>query len=99
HTRLYAAAHAVAARADLEMVQLNSFGCGLDAVTTDQVQEILEARGRISTVIKIDEQSNLGAVRIRLRSLLAAVQARARSGLRLPVSPSPPARPVFTEDM
>ncbi|MGO9309840.1 MAG: acyl-CoA dehydratase activase-related protein [Spirochaetia bacterium] len=99
HTRLYAAAHAVAERGDLELVQLNSFGCGLDAVTADQVQEILEARGRISTVIKIDEQSNLGAVRIRLRSLQAAVRARAGRGSRLPVCPVPPARPVFTEEM
>jgi predicted nucleotide-binding protein (sugar kinase/HSP70/actin superfamily) len=99
HTRLYAAAHAVAERDDLELVQLNSFGCGLDAVTTDQVQEILEARGRIFTVIKIDEQSNLGAVRIRLRSLKAAVHARARSGSRPPASAPEPARPVFTEDM
>ncbi|HET6450124.1 MAG TPA: acyl-CoA dehydratase activase-related protein, partial [Spirochaetia bacterium] len=79
HTRLYAAAHAVTRCDDLELVQLTSFGCGLDAVTTDQVQEILEARGRIHTVIKIDEQSNLGAARIRLRSLQAAVRARARA--------------------
>ena len=98
-TRLYAAAHAVAERDDLELVQLNSFGCGLDAVTADQVQEILEARGKISTVIKIDEQSNLGAARIRLRSLRAAVHARARSGVRLHASPPEPARPVFTEVM
>jgi predicted nucleotide-binding protein (sugar kinase/HSP70/actin superfamily) len=99
HTRLYAAAHAVAERADVDLVQLNSFGCGLDAVTTDQVQEILEARGRISTVIKIDEQSNLGALRIRLRSLKAAVLARARSGS--PPHAAAPARPrpVFTEAM
>jgi predicted nucleotide-binding protein (sugar kinase/HSP70/actin superfamily) len=99
HTRLYAAAHAVAERDDLELVQLNSFGCGLDAVTTDQVQEILEARGKISTVIKIDEQSNLGAVRIRLRSLKAAVQARARGGSRRVPAEPPRERPIFTEDM
>ena len=99
HTRLYAAAHAVAERDDLELVQLNSFGCGLDAVTTDQVQEILEARGKISTVIKIDEQSNLGAARIRLRSLKAAVQARQRSGVHPGASSSAPPRPVFTEKM
>jgi predicted CoA-substrate-specific enzyme activase len=99
HTRLYAAAHAVADRDDVELVQLNSFGCGLDAVTTDQVQEILEARGKISTVIKIDEQSNLGAVRIRLRSLKAAVSARARTGVRRHEAGPEPARPVFTEEM
>jgi predicted nucleotide-binding protein (sugar kinase/HSP70/actin superfamily) len=99
HTRLYAAAHAVADRDDVELVQLNSFGCGLDAVTTDQVQEILEGRGKISTVIKIDEQSNLGAVRIRLRSLTAAVSARARTGFRRHAAEPRPTRPVFTEDM
>ena len=99
HTRLYAAAHAVAERENVELVQLNSFGCGLDAVTTDQVQEILEAQGRIFTVIKIDEQSNLGAVRIRLRSLKAAVSARTRSGARRTPPAPTPARPVFTEDM
>ena len=97
HTRLYAAAHAVADRDDLELVQLNSFGCGLDAVTTDQVQEILERRGKLYTVIKIDEQSNLGAARIRLRSLLAAV--RARAGRRAASAAGTPARPVFTEAM
>ena len=69
HTRLYAAATFVGTRDDLELVQLNSFGCGLDAVTTDQVQEILQAAGKIYTVLKIDEISNLGAARIRLRSL------------------------------
>jgi predicted CoA-substrate-specific enzyme activase len=102
HTRLYGAAHAVANRDDLELVQLNSFGCGLDAVTTDQVQEILERRGKIHTVIKIDEQSNLGAARIRLRSLLAAVRVRAASGRRgslPPALPALPARPMFTEAM
>ncbi len=82
HTRLYAAASFVAEQDDLALVQLNSFGCGLDAVTTDQVMEILDQRGRIHTVIKIDEQSNLGAVRIRLRSLKAALDARERTGAR-----------------
>ncbi|NLT36326.1 MAG: CoA activase [Gaiellales bacterium] len=76
HTRLYAAATAVTAREDLELVQLNSFGCGLDALTVDQVGEILAAAGRIHTVLKIDEISNMGAARIRLRSLLAAVEER-----------------------
>ncbi len=78
HTRLYEAAAFVADQEHLELVQLNSFGCGLDAVTTDQVQEILEARGRIFTVLKIDEVSNLGAARIRIRSLKAAMDERAR---------------------
>ncbi len=74
HTRLYAAAKVVTQRRDLDLIQLNSFGCGLDALTTDQVQEILEAAGKIYTVIKIDEVSNLGAARIRVRSLLAALK-------------------------
>ncbi|MEQ8196973.1 MAG: 2-hydroxyglutaryl-CoA dehydratase, partial [Clostridiaceae bacterium] len=63
----------------LEMIQLNSFGCGLDAVTTDQVQEILNANGKIYTVLKIDEGNNLGAVRIRIRSLKAAIEERVRN--------------------
>ena len=74
HTRLYAAAKVATQRNDLDLIQLNSFGCGLDALTTDQVQEILEASGKIYTVLKIDEVSNLGAARIRVRSLLAALK-------------------------
>ncbi|MBD5560926.1 MAG: 2-hydroxyacyl-CoA dehydratase [Clostridia bacterium] len=74
HTRLYESAAAVAKTECLELVQLNSFGCGLDAISTDQVQEILEASGKTYTLLKIDEISNLGAAKIRLRSLLAALQ-------------------------
>ena len=74
HSRLYRAARFVASRNDLDLIQLNSFGCGLDALTTDQVQEILEAAGKIYTVLKIDEVSNLGAARIRIRSLMAALK-------------------------
>ncbi|MBR3225822.1 MAG: 2-hydroxyacyl-CoA dehydratase [Atopobiaceae bacterium] len=74
HSRLYRAARFVATRNDLDLIQLNSFGCGLDALTTDQVQEILEASGKVYTVLKIDEVSNLGAARIRIRSLMAALQ-------------------------
>lgn len=74
HSRLYRVARFVATRNDLDMIQLNSFGCGLDALTTDQVQEILEASGKIYTVLKIDEVSNLGAARIRIRSLMAAMK-------------------------
>ncbi|HEX3033152.1 MAG TPA: 2-hydroxyglutaryl-CoA dehydratase, partial [Bacillota bacterium] len=76
HTRLYAAASFVAEQEDVELVQLNSFGCGLDAVTTDQVQEILQASSKIYTTIKIDEGNNLGAARIRLRSLKATLEER-----------------------
>ncbi len=77
HTRLYAAAKVATERRDLDLVQLNSFGCGLDALTTDQVQEILERAGKVYTVLKIDEVSNLGAARIRVRSLLAALKDQA----------------------
>ena len=77
HSRLYAAARFVTMRNDLDLVQMNSFGCGLDALTTDQVQEILEASGKIYTVLKIDEVSNLGAARIRIRSLMAALKDQA----------------------
>ena len=77
HTRLYAAAKVATERRDLDLIQLNSFGCGLDALTTDQVQEILESAGKVYTVLKIDEVSNLGAARIRVRSLLAALKDQA----------------------
>ncbi|MCL1789519.1 MAG: acyl-CoA dehydratase activase-related protein, partial [Oscillospiraceae bacterium] len=80
HTRLYASASLVAKKQDLELVQLNSFGCGLDAVTTDQVQEMLEQSGKLYTLLKIDEVNNLGAARIRLRSLISVVQERHRKG-------------------
>src|SRR5699024_4291484 len=73
HARLYRAAEFVAKDPCLQLVQLNSFGCGLDAVTTDQVQDILESRGKIYTLLKIDEVSNLGAVKIRIRSLVQAL--------------------------
>jgi predicted CoA-substrate-specific enzyme activase len=76
HTRLYEAAATVAARPDLHLVQLNSFGCGVDAITTDQVAEILEAAGDMYTLLKIDEVSNLGAATIRLRSMKAAAAER-----------------------
>jgi predicted nucleotide-binding protein (sugar kinase/HSP70/actin superfamily) len=76
HSRLYAAASFVATRNYLELVQLNSFGCGLDAVTTDQVHEILQQFRKTYTLVKIDEINNLGAVRIRIRSLLAAMLER-----------------------
>ncbi|MCL2751524.1 MAG: acyl-CoA dehydratase activase-related protein, partial [Firmicutes bacterium] len=77
HTRLYAAAATVGNHPCLELVQLNSFGCGLDAITTDQVQELMDASGRLYTLLKIDEVNNLGGARIRMRSLQAAAKARA----------------------
>ena len=76
HARLYAAADYVGKHDNLELVQLNSFGCGVDAVTTDQVEEILSSYGKMYTLIKIDEINNLGAVRIRIRSLLASMKKR-----------------------
>ena len=76
HSRLYAAASFVKTREDLDLIQLNSFGCGLDAVTTDEVYEILDGSGKIYTCLKIDEVNNLGAARIRIRSLLAAIRAK-----------------------
>lgn len=76
HARLYAAASIVGNHDNLELVQLNSFGCGVDAVTTDQVEEILSSFDKMYTLIKIDEINNLGAVRIRIRSLLASMNKR-----------------------
>ena len=76
HSRLYAAAEFVGKHDNLELVQLNSFGCGVDAVTTDQVEEILSSYNKMYTLIKIDEVNNLGAVRIRIRSLLASINKR-----------------------
>ena len=74
HSRLYSAAHYVTQNKDMQLIQLVSFGCGLDAVTTDEVQEILEKSGKFYTQIKIDEITNLGAARIRLRSLIEAMR-------------------------
>ena len=79
HARLYAAAEFVGNHDNLELVQLNSFGCGVDAVTTDQVEEILSSYNKMYTLIKIDEVNNLGAVRIRIRSLLASINKRIKS--------------------
>ena len=83
HSCLYAAAHFVASYPGLELVQLNSFGCGLDAITTDQVAEILADKADVYTLLKIDEVSNLGAAKIRLRSLKAAVEEREANKARM----------------
>ncbi|GMA08967.1 2-hydroxyglutaryl-CoA dehydratase [Tetragenococcus halophilus subsp. flandriensis] len=99
HSRLYAAAQLVAKTKNLELVQLNSFGCGLDAVTTDQVEEILAQYGRIHTVLKIDEGSNLGAIRIRLRSLKAAVNEREKNHFVAEKRFEEPEKIVFTKEM
>ena len=99
HNRLYRAANFVTGMPNLELVQLTSFGCGLDAVTADQVDEIMKAKSRMYTLIKIDEGSNLGAVRIRIRSLIAAVKARQRNRKKPVVKSSAYKRVVFTEEM
>jgi predicted CoA-substrate-specific enzyme activase len=99
HSRLYAAASFVATQEHIELVQLNSFGCGLDAVTTDQVQEILQSYGKVYTTLKIDEGNNLGAVRIRLRSLKAAISEREKRGIRPGKQPEKASRIPFTKEM
>ncbi len=99
HNRLYRAGAFVSGMANLELVQLTSFGCGLDAVTADQVDEIMKAKSRMYTLIKIDEGSNLGAVRIRIRSLIAAVRARERNRVKLTVKSAAYKRQVFTKEM
>ncbi len=99
HSRLYAAAQFVKTQNNLELIQLNSFGCGLDAVTTDQVKDILNGSGRIYTCLKIDEVSNLGAARIRIRSLIAAVRMREQKNIKGHIQSSAHKRVIFTEQM
>ncbi len=99
HSRLYAAANYVKTRDDLDLIQLNSFGCGLDAVTTDQVYEILENSGKIYTCLKIDEVNNLGAARIRVRSLLAALRAKEKQEEKRVIKPASMNRVIFTKEM
>lgn len=82
HSRLYKAAEVVGRNNNIEMIQLNSFGCGLDAVTTDQVEELLETKNKLYTVLKIDEGSNLGAAKIRIRSLKAAMDEREKNNVK-----------------
>ena len=76
HARLYDAAYYVRERDDMDLVQFISFGCGLDAVTSDEVREILREKDKIYTMVKIDEITNVGAVKIRLRSLFAALEEK-----------------------
>lgn len=99
HSRLYSAASFVATQPDLELIQLNSFGCGLDAVTTDQVNDILSAHGKIYTVLKIDEVNNLGAARIRIRSLLSAVKDREKKHIVAREANAAYHRVIFTKEM
>ncbi len=99
HSRLYAAASFVMRRDDLDLLQLTSFGCGVDAVTSDQVAEILARTGKIYSSVKIDEHANLGAARIRLRSLAAAIAERESVSVHVSTPASLKARPVFTKEM
>ncbi len=99
HSRLYNAAEFVSGRDDIELIQLNSFGCGLDAVTADQVSEILDASGKLYTLLKIDEVNNLGAVRIRIRSLIAAMKLRESNKISSHFVSPAYSRTVFTKKM
>ena len=99
HSRLYAAASYVKTRDDLDLIQLNSFGCGLDAVTTDQVNDILSNSGKIYTCLKIDEVNNLGAARIRIRSLLSAIRVREQRNQKRTIHSSKMNRVIFTKKM
>ena len=99
HSRLYAAANYVKTRDDLDLIQLNSFGCGLDAVTTDCVSDILTNSGKIYTCLKIDEVNNLGAARIRIRSLLSALRVKEKKQEKRTIVPSNYERIIFTEEM
>ena len=99
HSRLYAAANYVKTVDNLDLIQLNSFGCGLDAVTTDAVNDILTKSGKIYTVLKIDEVNNLGAARIRVRSLIAALRVREQKNYQRKIQSSAYHRVQFTEDM
>ncbi len=99
HSRLYKAAAFAGACDDIELIQLNSFGCGLDAVTTDQVEEICHAHNKLYTVLKMDEGANLGAAKIRIRSLKAAMEEREKNGVKAVAEQEPYERVIFTEEM
>ncbi|MCQ4725476.1 2-hydroxyacyl-CoA dehydratase [Anaerotignum faecicola] len=99
HSRLYEAAAFVKKQENIEYIQLNSFGCGLDAVTTDEVKSILNAAGKIYTSLKIDEVNNLGAARIRIRSLIAAIEDRREKGITIKEGDASLKRVIFTEKM
>ena len=99
HSRLYSAANFVKTRDDLDLIQLNSFGCGLDAVTTDEVYEILDGSDKIYTCLKIDEVNNLGAARIRIRSLIAAIRAKQAQNKKRTIKPASIEKVSFTRQM
>ena len=99
HSRLYAAASYVKTVDNLDLIQLNSFGCGLDAVTTDQVNDILTGSDKIYTCLKIDEVNNLGAARIRIRSLLSAIRVREKQNKQRTIRSSAINKVKFTQEM
>ncbi len=99
HSRLYRAANFVKTTENIDLIQLNSFGCGLDAVTTDCVSDILTKSGKIYTVLKIDEVNNLGAARIRIRSLISALKVREKKQEKRTIVPANINRVEFTEEM
>ena len=99
HSRLYAAANYVKTTDNLDLIQLNSFGCGLDAVTTDQVASILNESDKIYTSLKIDEVNNLGAARIRVRSLLAAIRVREQRNDKRKIQSAAITKVPFTKEM
>ncbi len=99
NSRLYRAAAKVAEEPGLELIQLNSFGCGLDSVTSDQIAEILASGGKIYTLLKIDEGNNLGAAKIRIRSLKAAMEERERKAYQPAREDISYSTPVFTRNM
>ena len=99
HSRLYAAANYVKTKDNLDLIQLTSFGCGLDAVTSDAVSDILTNSGKIYTSLKIDEVNNLGAARIRIRSLIAAIRVHEKMHTTRTIQPSSIQKAVFTKEM
>ncbi|MCR5785165.1 MAG: acyl-CoA dehydratase activase-related protein [Eubacterium sp.] len=99
HSRLYSAAEYAATRDDLEIIQLNSFGCGVDAVTIDQISELCEQTGKMYTLLKIDEVNNLGAARIRVRSMIAALKERNKDASKKLQKPYDYERVEYTDKM
>lgn len=99
HARLYQAAEFAGRCNDLDFIQLNSFGCGLDAITTDQIHELLSSAGKLYTLLKIDEVNNLGAAKIRVRSMFAAIQARKQNAFPILSSRGDYQRVYYTKEM
>ncbi len=99
HSRLYKAAEVAGRNDDIELIQLTSFGCGLDAVTTDEVEELLKVKNKLYTALKIDEGTNLGAAKIRIRSLKAAMEERTKNQIRHSMEEKAFERRVFTKSM